>query len=78
MQCGIDHLTIRSQRLFVTDQLSWHACPRLCCLKSIALLVGGDCGHPSLTVKTYYGMCRFRFRYVLHPFAAKYSHWMWH
>jgi hypothetical protein len=21
---------------------------------------------------------RFRFRYVLHPFAAKYSHWMWH
>jgi hypothetical protein len=20
----------------------------------------------------------FRFRYVLHPFAAKYSHWMWH
>jgi hypothetical protein len=19
-----------------------------------------------------------RFRYVLHPFAAKYSHWMWH
>jgi hypothetical protein len=21
---------------------------------------------------------RFRFRYVLHPWAAKYSHWMWH
>jgi hypothetical protein len=23
-------------------------------------------------------LARFRFRYVLHPFAAKYSHWMWH
>jgi hypothetical protein len=21
---------------------------------------------------------RFRFRYVLHPWTAKYSHWMWH
>jgi hypothetical protein len=29
-------------------------------------------------VSTYWTFCwfRFRFRYVLHPFAAKYSHWM--
>jgi hypothetical protein len=33
-----------------------------------------------LTVKSLHSVrCRrFRFRYVLHPFAAKYSHWMWH
>jgi hypothetical protein len=24
-----------------------------------------------------YTLTQFRFRYVLHPFAAKYSHWMW-
>jgi hypothetical protein len=24
------------------------------------------------------GTLRFRFRYILHPWTAKYSHWMWH
>jgi hypothetical protein len=35
-------------------------------------------GPLSKVTNQFWTRFRFRFRYVLHPFAAKYSHWMWH
>jgi hypothetical protein len=34
--------------------------------------------HSARSLLTPTQVVRFRFRYVLHPWTAKYSHWMWH
>jgi hypothetical protein len=34
--------------------------------------------HPIFRTHIASTSSRFRFRYVLHPWTAKYSHWMWH